>query len=944
MGETGTATPRRVILVCVVTEGVVVPPTVIVDSVDSHTPASLVCTNVVAASRDTPSFLFFEWCAPSALIPSVASAATANLLGAEEVSVASAPIGKRRNGKGKGGKGGGGGTGGGGSGGGGGGGGRGGSGGGGGGDWGGGGGGEGGGGSGGNRGGAGTGGGYGSSARGSGGSGGGQQSQPCLPDTPTPQQLCEWVVQRGSPGGPVRCPYIRKTGLKKGEACGKMRHTEYRCFYHLEDAWCTEYGDEQEILNWLGLLARGVDVFALDFVQINKGNYVVYVDATSAEGAYYSCVPCAAGDEAVALGASESAAALGASESIFIEFAAPAEALQTFTLNSGASHCFFCDCTTPGSSLYTMTTASAQVSASSEVAASSQVSPSGPLAASCSCRVLSHKTLLWHHQLGHPSLPRLRSMHSRLLVLGLPKSLPPLPRSPSPPCLPCVEGRQRAAPHSLFPPTTAPLQTLHMDVWGLAPVRGMDQERYFLLVVDDYTPYTTVFPLRNKADVRDPGEGSGGAEIRGAASPSRLETLSPQQLHEWVVWRGCSRAGASSFGGPGAASAGGAGGAVGVGGIGAAGAGGAVGAGGAGGAGAAGARGASAIGAGGSGAVGAGGAAGARGAGAAAGGGAGGAAGAGGAGVAGAGGAGGAAAISVGGAGVAGAGGAGAASAGGAGGAASAGDAGAAGAGGAAAASAGGTGATCVLRHLLGLPPAATDFPESLTERREPETRASTPVCARRVARPRAPAVPGTHVMALRNSSVPHRVILPSPHASSLPHVLDPEFDSVRATNPTVTRFLATCVTDLAFWSPAMTALVAEIVDLAAMCRLDYTASLVSGSDCPPSVGSETALGCDVIEDKQFALEYLAVASPHLTAMLLCPEGDPDALNIPTLRSHAEAISAQHEYELQSIAFSTPFLQGSLHEAIWLRRPSGFTGSFPEGTQWSLRRPVYGLR
>ncbi|CAI7826297.1 unnamed protein product, partial [Closterium sp. NIES-53] len=35
---------------------------------------------------------------------------------------------------------------------------------------------------------------------------------------------------------------------------------------------------------------------------------------------------------------------------------------------------------------------------------------------------------------------------------------------------------------------------------------------------------------------------------------------------------------------------------------------------------------------------------------------------------------------------------------------------------------------------------------------------------------------------------------------------------------------------------------------------------------------------------------------------------------------------------------------GNLHEEIWLRRPPGFTGSFPPGTQWSLRRPVYGLR
>ncbi|CAI7763981.1 unnamed protein product [Closterium sp. NIES-53] len=119
------------------------------------------------------------------------------------------------------------------------------------------------------------------------------------------------------------------------------------------------------------------------------------------------------------------------------------------------------------------------------------------------CRLLTHQTFLWHHHLGHPSLPRLRGIHSRLLVSGLPRSLPPLPRSLVPPCLPCVEGRQRAAPHSsLFPPTTAPLQTLHMDVWGPARIAGHGGGHYFLLVVDDYTHYATVFPLQSKADVR----------------------------------------------------------------------------------------------------------------------------------------------------------------------------------------------------------------------------------------------------------------------------------------------------------------------------------------------------------------------------------------------------------------------------------------------------------
>ncbi|CAI7838065.1 unnamed protein product [Closterium sp. NIES-53] len=55
-------------------------------------------------------------------------------------------------------------------------------------------------------------------------------------------------------------------------------------------------------------------------------------------------------------------------------------------------------------------------------------------------------------------------------------------------------------------------------------------------------------------------------------------------------------------------------------------------------------------------------------------------------------------------------------------------------------------------------------------------------------------------------------------------------------------------------------------------------------------------------------------------------------------------VAAQRDYELHSLDFSTAFLQGSLHEGIWLRPPPSFTGSFPPGTQWSLWWPVYGLR
>ncbi|CAI7814045.1 unnamed protein product, partial [Closterium sp. NIES-53] len=376
------------------------------------------------------------------------------------------------------------------------------------------------------------------------------------------------------------------------------------------------FPDATEIPPWGDLSRAGVAIFDLDYDAILAAMYAL---STSDEGDCYLCVPPDPGIEAAALGTGETvalcasaSAALGAGETAALGASASAalgagesapsgtasaHVLHTFTLDSGASRSFFrdrttltplsrpvvvsladpsggpvlasfstvllcpaapsgplsglylpsfstnlvsgadlqdqgvdqftpasqrvthCTCTRtgrhlatftrrPGSSLYTLSTASPPVPASGQVATSSQVfaaaSGSGPESAPCSCRLLSHQTLLWHHRLGHPSLPRLRGMASRVLVSGLPRSLPPLPPGPAPTCVPCIEGRQRAAPHSSeFPPTEAPLQTLHMDVWGPARVRGQGHERYFLLVVDDYSRYTTVFPLRSKGEVTE---------------------------------------------------------------------------------------------------------------------------------------------------------------------------------------------------------------------------------------------------------------------------------------------------------------------------------------------------------------------------------------------------------------------------------------------------------
>ncbi|CAI5957354.1 unnamed protein product [Closterium sp. NIES-64] len=913
----------------------------------------------------------------------------------------------------------------------------------------------------------------------------------------------------------------------------------------------------------------------------------------------------------------------------------------------------------PGSSLYTLTTESPPVTASGQVAASGQVfaaaSKSGPESAPCSCRLLSHETLLRHHRLGHPSLLRLRGMASRVLVSGLPRSLPPIPPGLRPTCVPCVEGRQRAAPYSSqFPPTEAPLQTLHMYVWGPARVRGHGHERYFLLVVDEFSRYTTVFPLRSKGDVTkvlidwirtarlqlrqsfgsdflvlrlhsdrggefssgllraycrargirqtftlpDSPQQNGIAERRigmvmdvartsmmHAAAPhflwpfavryaahqinlhpgvSMLETspaflwtgkvgnasafrvwgsrafvrdlsadkLSPRaapcfflgfppDAPGWQFYHPTSRrvlssqvvtfdesvpyyrlfpyrtpslpppplflvpgpppvdslppqgpaplgvsqvdavepvevtgdSGAAEGAEPGGADSGGAervgatpggaepegattggveprgaelGGAT-TGGAEPGGAepggatpggaepGGAMpggaepggaepeGAGPArvasGGAGLGGSPGASsrreplsppelrewfarrwtrAAGAGGSSA--------AEGAGAA--------------------GPGGARTGSTGAAGPAGTTGAGAAESvgaeatsvgpggGPAGGATGAGGGtraeGAAGAG----ATARGTGAVPAVSEVAARPrlyfvpllqqpasPLPTPSPYTgptggLAERREPASRRASPVrparTSGRCSRKRAPPVPGTHRMSLRPSTAPLRAPLPSPPESSLPALADPESYSLRAASPTVTRLLATVVTDPSFESTAASALVAELVDFAARCCLDYAASLVveSESICPPSVGDALDIPtprsyAEAIEGPypsqwQAAIDtkmaswkstgtYVDEVSPPganiVSGMWIFrvkrPPGSPPVFKA---RYVARGFTAHRAYELHSLDFSTAFLQGSLHEEIWLRRPPGCTGSFPPGTQWSLWRPVYGLR
>ncbi|CAI7767582.1 unnamed protein product, partial [Closterium sp. NIES-53] len=188
----------------------------------------------------------------------------------------------------------------------------------------------------------------------------------------------------------------------------------------------------------------------------------------------------------------------------------------------------------------------------------------------------------------------------------------------------------------------------------------------------------------------------------------------------------------------------------------------------------------------------------------------------------------------------------------------------------------------------------------------------------------------------------------------------------------------------------------AELVEFAVACRRDYAASLVAESetDSPPSIGEiptprsyaeaitspnssqwQTSIDAEMASWKSTGtyvdavppsgenivdgMWFFRVKRPpgsapvfkaHYVARGLSQRQGVDFFEtfsptpkMTTLRVLLH-VAAQRDYAHHSLDFSTAFLQGSLHEEIWLRHPPGFTGSFPECIQWSLQRPVYGLR
>ncbi|CAI7763666.1 unnamed protein product [Closterium sp. NIES-54] len=248
-----------------------------------------------------------------------------------------------------------------------------------------------------------------------------------------------------------------------------------------------------------------------------------------------------------------------------------------------------------------------------------------------------------------------------------------------------------------------------------------------------------------------------------------------------------------------------------------------------------------------------------------------------------------------------------------------------------------------------------------LGERRVPASRPASPVrttrTSRRAPRPRPPAVPGTHQMTLRPSTAPLRVPLPSPPerlrlallitlitlvrcvllcVRVLRVVLEGDPDAPDIPTP---RSYAEAIEGpySSQWQSAMDE---------EMASWKSTGTYV---DEVPPPGANIVSGMWIFRVKRppgsppvFKARYVARGFSQRQGVDYFQTFSPTP-KMTTLRVLLH-VAAQRDYELHSLDFNTAFLQGSLHEEIWLRRPPGFTGSFPPGTQWSLRRPVYGLR
>jgi hypothetical protein len=101
----------------------------------------------------------------------------------------------------------------------------------------------------------------------------------------------------------------------------------------------------------------------------------------------------------------------------------------------------------------------------------------------------------WHIRLGHPTSP----IVSRVIQSN---KLHVVSSQLSTICSPCQQAKSHRLHFSINPSiSSAPLQLLFLDVWGPAPLTSINNNRFYLSIVDDFSQYNWFYPLELKCDV-----------------------------------------------------------------------------------------------------------------------------------------------------------------------------------------------------------------------------------------------------------------------------------------------------------------------------------------------------------------------------------------------------------------------------------------------------------
>lgn len=101
---------------------------------------------------------------------------------------------------------------------------------------------------------------------------------------------------------------------------------------------------------------------------------------------------------------------------------------------------------------------------------------------------------LWHCRLGHPSL---QVVQKTLKMCKIPFSN----KEPYDFCSACACGKSQKLPSPSYPNVyTNPLELLYSDLWGPAPIPSNNGNLYYLSIIDAFSRYTWIYPIKRKSD------------------------------------------------------------------------------------------------------------------------------------------------------------------------------------------------------------------------------------------------------------------------------------------------------------------------------------------------------------------------------------------------------------------------------------------------------------